>query len=82
MIQHSFFTFQRKNDNDSHIDPDYLSPSPATQPANTNSSTFCVSLYGSEAVGITVTFTSSQNMAAYRLSFKQTPLYPPDSLSL
>lgn len=57
------------------------SHSPTSLP-NKNNLTFLSSFYGSEAVDITVTFTSSQNTAAFWLSFKQTLPYPPDSLPL
>lgn len=55
--------------------------SPAA-PSNKNNLTSLSSFYGSEAVDITVTFTSSQNTVAFWMSFKQTLLYPPDSLPL
>lgn len=53
-----------------------------TNSTNKNNLTFLSSFYGSEAVDITMTFTSTQNTAALWLSFKQTLLYPPDSLPL
>lgn len=55
---------------------------PLTNSPDKNNLTFLSSFYGLEAVDITVTFTSSQNTAAFWPSFKQTLLYPPDSLPL